>query len=115
MPKNNGSKWIQPEKRKAIYKRDDFRCVYCGKGIEDEVMLTLDHIISSELGGTHDHWNLITACLSCNSSKKDLSLTQFLKYLQQKNISIENIAKRIRRQIKRVIKVNGKTKIRRTK
>ncbi len=110
MPKNNGSKWIRPEKRRAIYKRDDFRCLYCGRGIENEVMLTLDHVIPSELGGTHDHWNLITACLSCNSSKKDMSLSQFLTLLRAKEIDVEGIGHRIKRQIKRVIKVNGKTR-----
>jgi 5-methylcytosine-specific restriction endonuclease McrA len=110
MPKNNGSKWIRPEKRRAIYERDDFRCVYCGKGIEDEIMLTLDHVIPSELGGSNDHWNLITACISCNSSKKDLSLSQFLSYLKQKNINTDGIAKRIRRQIRRIIRINGKSK-----
>ena len=28
---NRSSKWLTPEKRAALYLRDDFRCVYCGE------------------------------------------------------------------------------------
>lgn len=38
--KTNGSKWIKPVKREAIYRRDDKKCVYCGR----DHSLTLDHI-----------------------------------------------------------------------
>lgn len=109
MPRN-GSRWIRPEKRRAIYARDDYRCVYCNKGIEHEIILTLDHIIPSELGGSNNHWNLVTSCLTCNSMKRDLSLTQFLKFLQGKGIDTKGIGQKIKRQIRRVIKVNGKNK-----
>ena len=35
-PATNGSKWIRPEKRMAIYLRDGLACVYCGEGVEHD-------------------------------------------------------------------------------
>ena len=34
----------RPEKRLAIYLRDDMACIYCGIGIEEAGTLTLDHV-----------------------------------------------------------------------
>lgn len=34
MSNANGSKWIRPEKRLAIYHRDGFACIYCGATAE---------------------------------------------------------------------------------
>lgn len=33
--------------------------------------LTVDHVQPKSKGGTDDEWNLITACRSCNGTKKD--------------------------------------------
>jgi hypothetical protein len=53
-----------------IFKRDDFRCIYCGKSsIEDGVKLNVEHIIALDNGGTYDLDNLVTACRPCNGSK----------------------------------------------
>lgn len=52
-------------KRKRIYTRDGFACVYCGRK-ED---LTLDHVIPQSHGGWHNDENLVTACRSCNCAK----------------------------------------------
>lgn len=48
-------------------------CVYCGS---DE-QLTVDHLIPRARGGGHDGVNLVPACRSCNSSKRDLDLLQW--------------------------------------
>ena len=66
---NGGGKWITPKRRRAIYLRDDLKCCYCGAGIEDEIIFTIDHLIPQELGGTNVTKNLVTACKSCNSAK----------------------------------------------
>jgi 5-methylcytosine-specific restriction endonuclease McrA len=56
-----------------IFRRDEFRCKYCGKSsIEDDIQLTLDHIRPQTMGGTHTADNLVTCCKKCNSVKKDL-------------------------------------------
>jgi len=54
----------------TIFKRDNFKCVYCGlSSIEDKVKLTIDHIIPVDKGGLSIVQNLITACMGCNSAK----------------------------------------------
>lgn len=67
-----GSKWIRPEKRLAIYHRDDFTCLYCLRGELDGVLLTLDHVTPRFDGGSNEADNLVTACLTCNSTHRGL-------------------------------------------
>lgn len=58
------------EKRFAILKRDNFKCVYCGRSsIEHGVTLHVDHIIPVAKGGKDIASNLITACDTCNRQK----------------------------------------------
>lgn len=66
-----GSKWIRPVKRLAIYLRDGLSCVYCGVGIEqdDSIRLSLDHITPRIKGGSNNESNLVTCCGRCNSSR----------------------------------------------
>ena len=76
---NNGSKWIRPEKRLAIYLRDRFTCLYCLKDLHgaDPRDVTLDHISAGHKAGNHHEGNLCTACRSCNSAKQDIPLARF--------------------------------------
>lgn len=46
----------------------EHQCVYCCR---IDVPLTLDHLIPLIRGGWHDISNAVPACLSCNSSKND--------------------------------------------
>jgi len=101
---NNGGKWIRKEKRRAIYLRDGLRCTYCGKGIEDEIQLTLDHVLPQELGGSNSEKNLVTACKCCNSAKGSKSIGKFFKYLEARGVEIQEIKKRIRRQTSRKLR-----------
>ncbi len=95
----NGSKWIKPAKRQAIYDRDGHRCVYCG-GNGDDSNLTLEHLISVVLGGGNSARELITACLSCNCSRGKKSLKAFLNWLKEKKgIDPKMVRARIRKQI----------------
>ena len=50
---------------KAAYK---YKCAYCGKR---STKLTIDHVIPLAKNGGHTPENLVPACKSCNSAKKD--------------------------------------------
>lgn len=51
--------------RQNIFKRDGFRCAYCGS--RDD--LTLDHLLPRSKGGGDSWHNLVTACQKCNTMK----------------------------------------------
>lgn len=93
-----GSKWITPEKRLALYARDGFCCVFCGARAEDGVQLTLDHVLACELGGTNAAENLVTACLSCNSAKQDKTMREWFAALRDKGVSTDGLSARVRTQ-----------------
>lgn len=103
-----GSKWIKPAKRLAIYERDQFRCAYCGaSGCE----LTLDHVVSVDRGGTNDQTNLVTACKSCNSAKQDKSVAAFVRYLQSTiglTVDLADVQRRIKNATRREINYGRK-------
>ena len=48
-------------------------CAYCGRYAD-----TIDHIIPRSKGGTDVEENIVPCCKSCNSSKKDKDLADFL-------------------------------------
>ena len=98
---NQGGKWISPKKRRAIYIRDDLRCIYCQAGIEDAVIFTLDHLQPQELGGDNRAANLVTCCKACNSAKGRRTLKQFLQYLADRGQDAGTIQRRIRRNTRR--------------
>lgn len=54
--------------RFEVFKRDNFKCQYCGKSAPD-VVLEVDHIKSIAEGGSNDMLNLITSCFECNRGK----------------------------------------------
>ena len=93
--KGQGSKWIRPVKRLAIYHRDGLACIYCSAKMEEGARLTLDHVVPCELGGGNSENNLVTACLSCNSAKQAKPLAQFLVMLADKGVNPEGIAAKV--------------------
>ena len=64
---------ISKKIRFEVFKRDGFRCVYCGK-IPPDVILEVDHIIPVSKKGTNDINNLVTSCFECNRGKRDIEL-----------------------------------------
>jgi 5-methylcytosine-specific restriction endonuclease McrA len=54
--------------RERIFRRDGFRCVYCGSLLPAE-LLTLDHVQPRMRGGDHSEGNIVTACRTCNADK----------------------------------------------
>jgi 5-methylcytosine-specific restriction endonuclease McrA len=87
-----GSKWCRPEKRLAIYLRDGFICVYCGR----EMSLSLDHVIPHALGGGNEASNLVTACKPCNSARGKKTVRQFLAWLRVRGADTAGLAARVR-------------------
>ena len=57
--------------RYDILKRDNFRCVLCGRSAQDGVKLHVDHIIPVSKGGKTERNNLRTLCEKCNYGKRD--------------------------------------------
>lgn len=63
-----------PLTRDNIYKRDDYKCIYCNTSRS----LTLDHVIPRSKGGNNEWDNLVTCCHSCNVYKGGKSVDEFL-------------------------------------
>jgi hypothetical protein len=59
--------------RFEVFKRDGFRCLYCGA---TPVMrpLHVDHVIALANGGSNSPANLVTACRDCNLGKSAVPL-----------------------------------------
>lgn len=65
---------INERLRFKVLKRDNFKCVYCGKSpaTDSNVELHVDHIIPWSKGGETVIENLQTLCSKCNLGKSDL-------------------------------------------
>lgn len=61
---------ILPKDMRRVY---ESACVYCG-ATEN---ITQDHVIPIHRGGHHSAGNLVSACLSCNSSKQTKFITEW--------------------------------------
>lgn len=108
-PAASGGKWLRPTTRLALYHRDGFACVCCGKGAEAGNPLTADHLHAVELGGTNEVSNLITLCLSCNSRKGSLTIRAWFALLRREGVDTSRIAGRVRRAVRRPLdRVEGR-------
>lgn len=54
--------------RFEVFKRDSFKCQYCGKAAPD-VILHVDHIRPIAADGDSEIANLVTSCIDCNLGK----------------------------------------------
>jgi len=58
--------------RRAIYKRDEYTCQYCGRSAPKQIdldELTIDHVLPKSQGGKTAWDNVVLACLKCNRKK----------------------------------------------
>lgn len=91
-----GRKTINQKLRFEVFKRDNFRCQYCGEAAPD-VVLECDHIIPIAEGGEHELLNLITACFDCNRGKgavrlgDDQAVCKQRKQLEELNLRREQM------------------------
>lgn len=104
--KNHGRNWLRPERRLALYLRDGLACAYCGAGVEEGVVLTLDHLQPYCQGGSNESSNLVTCCLRCNSSRGKRPWRAFAKavagYLNH-GVTASDIVAHIRRSLRREV------------
>ena len=70
----NVRKPISKKTRFEVFKRDGFKCTYCGAEAPKAV-LHVDHIQPVAKGGGNDMLNLTTACADCNGGKSDRLLS----------------------------------------
>lgn len=65
--RNEASNYIKrPAVREFVFKRDNYKCVYCGSSKD----LQVDHIKSVYSGGENNINNLQTLCKRCNAGKQ---------------------------------------------
>ncbi len=69
--------------RFEVFKRDEFRCQYCGS-TPPAVVLEVDHILAVANGGDNDSDNLVTSCFNCNRGKSATPLTSVPESLGKK-------------------------------
>lgn len=79
----------EPDKRRSIFKRDEWTCQYCGEILNGD-NATLDHYIPQSKGGSHSKENLRTCCLVCNSIKSGNSFEEaaplILRSMQERRL-----------------------------
>jgi 5-methylcytosine-specific restriction endonuclease McrA len=63
------------ELRWRVVERDGYACSYCKRQVDDK--FHCDHVIPRSKGGKSELDNLAVACKNCNSSKKDLLISEW--------------------------------------
>ena len=82
---------ITASRQDRIFRRDEFRCLICGRGRADDMNLTIAHILSVNEGlalaekgwplteyEVNNDANLMTLCETCNSGQSQRSLEPWL-------------------------------------
>lgn len=67
-----------------VFKRDNYTCCYCGN---DDIPLTVDHLVTWEEGGPTTEENLLSSCRKCNKTRDTLPFEQWLKHPYYKKVS----------------------------
>ena len=73
------SRWWQTAIAKA-------RCYYCAKDLA-KAEATMDHLVPIARGGRSTPGNVVVACKSCNTQKRDLTAADWLIYLDTLRVS----------------------------
>ena len=66
---------VMPALRWQVFQRDNWKCVACGRGSEDGIILHVDHIIPRSKGGLDSLNNFQTLCHICNIGKSNKDST----------------------------------------
>lgn len=89
-------------RRERIFRRDDFRCAYCGEVFPTEA-LTLDHVEPRVKGGDNSDGNLVTACAGCNTAKAGLPAWAYLARREEQRESFLRHARHVWPRLRRAI------------
>lgn len=65
-----------PEQKAQIFLRDNYRCVICGRGLQDGIEIHADHIKPKDMGGKAVIENGQTLCAEHNFRKKNYKQTE---------------------------------------
>jgi hypothetical protein len=65
-----------PQQKEEIFRRDNYRCVICGRGRQHGYEIHADHIIPKDLGGKAEVTNGQTLCSIHNFRKKNYKQTE---------------------------------------
>ena len=99
-----GRHWCRDDFRLACYLRGGAACVWCAAGLEDGIVLTLDHVVPREHHGDNSASNVVCACHRCNSVRGSRSAEEFAvaaaAYLDH-GVSAEEILAGVRSQTAR--------------
>lgn len=76
-------KSLTKKTRFEVFKRDSFKCQYCG-ATAPEAVLVVDHIDPISQDGADEMINYITACQPCNAGKSDRKLSDTTAVLKQR-------------------------------
>jgi len=74
----------------AIFNRDNFRCAYCGSSplIQENVLLSLDHVVPWVISKNDTASNIITSCMECNREKQTNipnNVEEILEIIKERN------------------------------
>ena len=102
-----------PKIKKVILKRDNYRCIICGRGRKDGIELVVDHIKPKDKGGTNNIDNGQALCMEHNLLKKNYSQTEagkryFIKIYEK---AIANTNEKMVEFCKKVFDIYDKFKI----
>jgi len=64
-----GRKQLSRRRRFEVLERCGYRCVYCGRGAGNGVVLHVDHALPRARGGGNEDENLVASCIDCNLGK----------------------------------------------
>jgi hypothetical protein len=76
---------VMPALRWQVFQSDNWKCVSCGRGSQDDAIPHVDHIIPRSRGGKHTLDNYQTLCNVCNignSNKDDTDLRARTKIIK---------------------------------
>lgn len=86
---------ISKKMRFEVFKRDSFKCQYCGAA-PPRVILHVDHINPVKDGGKNDIDNLVTACEPCNLGKGARQLSDVPQNLKDKAAVVKEREEQLR-------------------
>ena len=102
-----------PAQKEELFKRDNYRCVICGRGKADGIEIQADHIKPKELGGKAEISNGQTLCAQHNFQKKYYKQTETGKrmFIRLYELAKKNNDKELIAFCEQVLKVYEKNNI----